>query len=402
MVKISSGLKRKGFLVALVLTAFAVFYVSLPKYFFYDYTIRVARVLLEGELGLPYEPPSHLNEFVPHNDHYYSIFPLGAVLSFVPYVLLFDVWPFSLPLYACYISAAAALVVVFFYLISLHYGLKKFQAALLALVPIFGTWVIVNSCLFGCGAWQAALLFALLGEVAALYFAVVRPNAFICGMFFALAFGNRTEIILTAPIYMLMLYKKSFPYRSHKVLFLVEFCFVPFILGVATLFYNYYRFQSPFDFGYARIPGVLDESWYKDGIFALSAIPRNFSAMLTNRLFSFMADYPFLIPTKFGGSILISCPLLLFAFWPSRSRRPFYYWISFSAVVILTFVLWCHGNTGGYQYSYRYATVLLPWLMMMFFEKSKNNLSLFEYFLIFYSLIINTYAMYLFVWMKIN
>ena len=40
------------------------------------------------------------------------------------------------------------------------------------------------------------------------------------------------------------------------------------------------RFGSPFDFGLARLPGVLDEPWYRHGIFSVYAIPANAWQML--------------------------------------------------------------------------------------------------------------------------
>jgi hypothetical protein len=61
------------------------------------------------------------------------------------------------------------------------------------------------------GAWHIALGFALLGQVGALYFVLARACPLIGGFFFALAFGNRTELILTLPIY---LYYLWFPRRG--------------------------------------------------------------------------------------------------------------------------------------------------------------------------------------------
>jgi hypothetical protein len=79
----------------------------------------------------------------------------------------------------------------------------------LALFPIFGTWTWCNLG-FG-GAWHIALGFALLGQVGALYFVLARACPLIGGFFFALAFGNRTELILTLPIYLSYLW---FPRRG--------------------------------------------------------------------------------------------------------------------------------------------------------------------------------------------
>src|SRR5262245_42537093 len=54
----------------------------------YDYTYRIAGALVEGRLGLNETPPSWLNEMVPLNGMFYSVFPLGAILSMVPLAML--------------------------------------------------------------------------------------------------------------------------------------------------------------------------------------------------------------------------------------------------------------------------------------------------------------------------
>src|SRR5215203_3958440 len=67
----------------------AVYYFSNPRpRFYYDYTFRVAERLLNGALGLVEKPPGHLNEFVPFEGAWYSVFPLGAVLTMLPAALL--------------------------------------------------------------------------------------------------------------------------------------------------------------------------------------------------------------------------------------------------------------------------------------------------------------------------
>src|ERR1700694_3852841 len=45
---------------------------------------RIASVLVQGDLALRNPAPSWLNEMVRANGRYYSVFPLGAVLSMLP------------------------------------------------------------------------------------------------------------------------------------------------------------------------------------------------------------------------------------------------------------------------------------------------------------------------------
>ena len=59
---------------------FAVYFFSNPKpQSYYDYTFRVAENILHGRIAFTEKQPAWLNEFVPFEAYYYSVFPLGVV-----------------------------------------------------------------------------------------------------------------------------------------------------------------------------------------------------------------------------------------------------------------------------------------------------------------------------------
>src|SRR5438445_12535526 len=173
-----------------------------------DYSSQIASALLRGHLGLREKPPDWLNEMIPYQDRYYSAFPLGAVLSMVPIAFLQKTG--VIHYFPGHVLAAliAGCCVYFFFQLTKAFGAdysslegsRLVRRILLALFPIFGTWTWCNLG-FG-GAWQIALGLALLGETAALYFTLVQPSPFVAGAFFALAFGNRTELLITLPLYL--------------------------------------------------------------------------------------------------------------------------------------------------------------------------------------------------------
>src|SRR5207302_8673972 len=140
----------------------------------FDYTGRIASALLHGSGGLRETPPSWLNEMVPWQGKYYSVFPLGAVLSVLPVAALQGLGLVHGFPGRALSSLIAGLCVYFFFQLSFLEGKSLGRCAVLALFPIFATWAW---CSLGfAGAWQIALGFALLGEVAALYFTLVRRN----------------------------------------------------------------------------------------------------------------------------------------------------------------------------------------------------------------------------------
>jgi hypothetical protein len=70
--------------------------------------------------------------------------------------------------------------------------------------------------------------------------------------------------------------------------------------------------------------------------------------------------------------------------------------LAWIAIAILTFVLWLHGNPGGWQISYRYAMDLLPWMFLILLESSPKKVSLVEVALLLLSIAISAYSTWLF------
>ncbi len=404
----------------LIVLSFVLFYFSNPQPpSYFDYTYRIAGELLHGRLGMVELPPSWLNEMVPLGDRYYSVFPLGSVITMLPLAVLGRLgWIENFP-GGITASAIAALSTFIFFCLSARFSDSLPRRFLLSLWPVFGTWTWCN--LSFNGAWQVALGFAMLGEAAALYFTLISRRPFLAGCFFALAFGNRTEILLTAPLFFYLLLRtepgtvenlpklRAWPAQKPEASALKEpwaeslrqqwknlawFVAVPFVLGVLTLAYNYARFSSIMDFGYARIPGVLQEPWYAHGIFSFYAIPNNAEKMLWET-WRRIDKFPYLLPSTWGGSIFLSSPLLFLLFrWRARDRTLLA--TSWIAILILVLLLWCHGNPGGWQYSYRYAMVLIPWMFVLLQGNGPAKMSKVELVLLVFSFAINGYATFLF------
>ena len=425
-------------------TGLTYFFSSRDRHSVYDYTFRVADTLLSGHIGFWEPQPSWLNEIVAYRGRYYSVFPLGAVLCMVPAAVLKRMHLLQdFPSAAIGAMVAGATVFFLFQLTSLYRD-TLVRRVILTLFPVLATWMWCNTA-FG-GAWQLALTFAVLGQTGALYFLLVKRKPILAGAFFAMAFGNRTEILLTAPLFLYFLMRgasalyaspprktkeeparpegrkkerkekvkdekgkqefvevPSFWRQARSFLFLqtgdmARFLLIPFALGICTLAYNYLRFESPMDFGYARIPGVLREPWYRHGIFSLYAIPGNATAMLI-QAWRIIPRYPYVVPGGFGDSIFLSCPLLVLLFRGSARDKDIK-WSSWIALGVLTFLLWIHGNSGGWQYSYRYAMVLLPWMFMIMLECPPLRRPAWEMVLFAISVAINAWATYLFLWTR--
>src|SRR6266566_1766675 len=356
-----------------------------------DYTTDIASALLRGDLGLREKPPEWLNEMIPHGDRYYSAFPLGAVLSMIPIALLQKarlIQNFPGHVLA---SLIAGCCVYFFFQLAKAFGANYSslepsllgRRILLALFPVFGTWTWCNLG-FG-GAWQIALGLALLGQTAALYFTLVRPSPLVAGTFFALAYGNRTARLWSGNIIKQKLWKNG-PMA-------IRFLSVPACLAILTAAYNFARFHSIFDFGYTHIPEVHEEPWYEHGLFSIQAVPWNIYTMLFQG-FASLSYFPYIEPNGFGCSIFLASPFLCLLF-REGGKYKIAAWV---AIAVLTLVLWCHGNPGSWQFSYRYAMILLPWMFLLLTGNGPPRLTVIEISLFTVSVAINALAMWLFLW----
>jgi hypothetical protein len=231
----------------------------------------------------------------------------------------------------------------------------------------------------------------------------------------ALAIGNRTELLMTSPFFLYLFWRRSneipqgaavsSPPQGRNIIarikqalrvnapMFIDFLTLPVALVLLTAAYNFARFHSIFDFGYFHIPEVRDEPWYEHGLFSVHSIPWNVHKMVFAG-FRDDPNFPFLSFDPFGCSILLSSPFL-FLLFRNGGRYKVICWI---AIALLTFILWCHGNPGGWQFSYRYAMILLPWMFLLLTGNGPPTITVTEISLFAVSVAINATATWLFLW----
>ena len=115
------------------------------------------------------------------------------------------------------------------------------------------------------------------------------------------------------------------------------------------------------------------------------------------KMWNWSETFPFIVPDGFSSSIVFSSPFLLLVFRRGASDKALKLAAWFS-IVILTFLLWIHGNSGGWQFGYRYAMILLPWIFVIMLENGKKHVTPIEWMLIIWSFVANVYATYIFHW----
>ena len=68
------------------------------------------------------------------------------------------------------------------------------------------------------------------------------------------------------------------------------------------------------------------------------------------------------------------------------------------AVLAICIPLWMHGNSGGWQFGYRYAITILPFIFVIMLESSPKKIPALEWLAYAFSIIVNVYVTWLFHW----
>jgi hypothetical protein len=88
--------------------------------------------------------------------------------------------------------------------------------------------------------------------------------------------------------------------------------------------------------------------------------------------------------------------LLLVGWWRRGDGRVI--WPALATAALVLYPIWMHGNTGGWQFSYRYGLVIFPWLFVVLIQRLPARVQWYEASLWLASAGINVFATYLFLW----
>lgn len=394
-----------GVLVFCLLCGFVYLHSAKEPATYYDYPLRTAEAFLNGQLGYTGEPPAFLNEmiFLPEHQCYTSGFPLGQTITALPFAWLkkhgwIDQWRVEW-LVAASMAAAAWWAVG----LALHAGFGRVRSCWLAAALLFGTWAWTNIAAFD--AWQIALGLGFAWTLGSLHALIVKRDALVCGFWFALAFGQRTEIITLAPLIGWLWWHVSSPGERAKWLDAgIRFSLTPLLIGGLTLAYNYVRFHKVSDFGHNHVPHTLGTELYKYGIFAFEPEYwwRNFHVMFLKTWNRYDGLFG-VVPDRFGCSVLIASPLLFLLLRKRKTGTRTVETICWLALAILLVPLYCHGDPGCGQYGYRYGLPFLPWIFLLLLRTCDPKRStVLENGLIALSILISAYATYVFRFTKIG
>ncbi len=346
-----------------------------------DYFVPLADAFLHGRLGLT-EAPSYLNELVPGgNGLFYVVYPPMPALLLLPVVLVagpdFDqAW--------ASILLGAANVVLISWLIEGMGGSRRFRIVM-SLVFAFGT-IVWYSAQAG-SSWHFAHVVATFFMLLAIRACQLDARTGLIGLLFACAVLARLPLALAAPFFIAYLADRTVreetddpttfgaigadrppAWQTRPDLRSLVTLGWPF--GLLALFplaeyliYDYLRFGSFTQNGYALIPGLLQEDQYRNGFFSIANIPRKLYALLLTMPVQ-VEGFPWIQSRLLGGlSIVLTSPIML---WSIKARRPDWFGLgAWLAVGLILIPILLHADPGGAQFGFRYAQDFYPFLFLL-------------------------------------
>ena len=346
-----------------------------------DYFVPLAHAFLHFRPGL-IDGPSSLNELVPSGTGlFWVVYPPAPAILLLPVVAVFgpdvnQAWP-SIAFGA--LNAAIASVVI------RNMGVARRPRVVLSLVFAFGT-IVWYSAQAG-SSWHFAHVTATLFMLSAILLCQRDSRPALIGLMFAGAAMCRLPVAMAAPFFIAYFIDRAMreaaddptpfgwlgvdrplAWRTRPDLRATLLLAWPAAVEVglvmlAYLVYNDARFGSPFENGYALIPGLLQEAQYQHGFFSIQNVPRILYAMFLTAPQEFGA-FPWVQSRRLGGmSILLTTPLFL---WILKARHLDWFGVgAWLALLLTTIPILTHGDPGGVQFGFRYAQDLYPMLLLL-------------------------------------
>ena len=342
------------------IVAAALYFITVSERVTLDSFVPLADSFLHGRLHIT-EPMPWL-ELVPRGEGgWFSPFPAMPAVVLLPFVALFGPGFDQGIATALFGGANAGLVWLLLRRMNVAVAPAGWLTAAFALGSVH--WWAAGTGTVWLHAQVVAVFFALL----ALNLAVARRWPLVAGLLLGCAAASRLPMGLTLPVY-LALYlgigRQMVGGDSARIGWRDA---VAFLGGLAVpalvvAWYNLARFGSPFEFGYALIPGVLDEPWYANGLLSIDYVPRHLHLVFM-RGFDYVDQAPWFRPNWNGTSLLLTTPILLWAV-KARASTPMLV-AAWTAVVLGLVPDFLHGAPGFAQFGYRYILDVLPVMLLL-------------------------------------
>ena len=246
------------------------------------------------------------------------------------------------------------------------------------------------------GVWTFSQTISVTFLFIAILLTLNKNHPFLIGLSLGASYWTRLTTILSLPFFLIYTYDRWYkPFKIKNIIYRINFRFI-FLLGlgvsifiILNAVYNYARFETPFDVSYYLIPDVLDDYFFKNGIFDITYIPRHLKVIF----FGFpklIDEFPYLVPSWNGMAIWITTPAFIYAFWAGiRNKLAQACWVSIALIALVNF---SHGTWGFEQFGYRFAVDFYPFLFILTVKGFGNKIRWYHIALITVGILVNLWG----------
>lgn len=356
--------------------------------------VHLAGGFLDGKLDFGYEPFSTVDMTVIDGVYYVAFPPMPALVT-LPFVAI---WGTDLD-ERILSHAIAGLNVALAWLLLGRLWFSNSAASRIALAGFLG---------FGTVHWYNAVSGAVwyFAHIVAMFFLLLhitetlgKSRPVLTGLSLGAAGLARTSIFFGFPMYILVQYQRSKTLAQSRKAWVVNSLIFLMVLGLSggfLLFYNYLRFDSPWDFGYRgmSVAGVLQEPLNKYGLFHPHFLAKNafYCFLAWPRIPAASPFYP--QPDHWGTGLLIISPAIGYAL--AGIRRNAIVLGALLAALLVAIPNLLYYNTGWMQFGYRFALDFIPFLLVPMAVGMRGKISKLAILLILLSIVANYYGLHWF------
>jgi len=323
------------------------------QFMFFNYHLHLAVSFLAGRLHIA-SPPSWLTEFAYADGKPYVYFDPFPAVFLLP---LAAVWGLSVNLAKVSIVVGAANV-----------GLTRLVLGALGVTRATANWCTL---LFALGTvhfyaswygntWMLAHLLAVMAMMLAWLEALRAANPYLLGLFCAITATSRSPAALGIPIFLVLALHRR-PRLGTAVAFGIPLA----ATGLLLALYNFARFGDWLNNGYLLANQELLNP--EHGSFSIRYVGRNVYQYLL-RIPELSGDWPYLILTDHGLSLLATTPAVLLLFRPGWSERvpdaKLLGRLALAACAAIFALYLCYFWDGWRQFGSRYTLDFTPFLLV--------------------------------------
>ncbi|HTT75119.1 MAG TPA: hypothetical protein VMF50_03975, partial [Candidatus Binataceae bacterium] len=209
--------------------------------------------------------------------------------------------------------------------------------------------------------WALMHVTTVFGLMLAIYDVLGSRRGWVAGLGFGIAVLTRQPALLALPFFAITLWLGAETQLDRRLKREIAFAVPLGLLLIFDAWYNYARFGSPFDNGYARVVAATGGSgpW---GLFSIHYLAQNLHVYFL-QLPERIPGFPWFNPTQAGFTIFISTPALYLALAADYRER--INQLALAAVIAIQAIYLVYYWTGYAQFGCRYSIDYLPFVMLL-------------------------------------